>query len=157
MVENKYCSLYVNNMHLIVMLIPYIENELENEIVTILEDGLRDEIDTFISKVNLGKIKKKKLRNINWDKCLLSNEQIGEIHGKTILVKGNYCFIKNVNKIICDDNRVINCVMMDEFEENSREILENHGSILNTMGVKKISEMFQMNKLMNGKKIMRNG
>ena len=42
MVENGFaenvCSLYVNNMHLIVMLIPYIERELEKgrKIVTIL-------------------------------------------------------------------------------------------------------------------------
>ncbi len=151
MVENKCCSLYVNNMHLIVMLIPYIEKELENEIVTILETGVKDEIDTFINKVNLGKTKKKKLKNINWEKCLLSDEQIGEIHGKTVLIKGDYSFIKNVNKIISDDNRVINCFTLDEFEQNSREILENHGAILNTMGVKKISEMFQMNKLLNGK------
>lgn len=35
MVENveaqRYCSLYVNDMHLIVMLIPYIERELEKK------------------------------------------------------------------------------------------------------------------------------
>ena len=46
MVENveaqRYCSLYVNDMHLIVMLIPYIERELEKKekIITILENDL---------------------------------------------------------------------------------------------------------------------
>lgn len=156
MVENveaqRYCSLYVNDMHLIVMLIPYIERELEKDekIVTILENDLDNEIDTIIKKINLGKVKKNRIKNINWKKNLLSYEQIAEIVGKTVLVKGSYEFINSVNSVIKADNRVINCYDIDTFEGNSREILEHHNAILNTSGVKKISEMFQINKRLNG-------
>lgn len=99
MVENveaqRYCSLYVNDMHLIVMLIPYIERELEKKekIITILENDLENEIDTIVKKVNLGREKKNKIKRINWKKNLLSKEQIGEIKGETILIKGSYEFI----------------------------------------------------------------
>ena len=159
MVENcnakKYCSLYVNDMHLIVMLIPYIEKELEsgNEIVTILEDSLDDEVNTFIGKVNLGKLKKNKIKKIRWDKNLLSAEQIGEIRDKTVLVKGNYDFVNNINKNFKKDGvlRIINCFTLDDFEGNSREILENHDAILNTLGIKKIPEMFKTNKILKMK------
>ena len=41
--------------------------------------------------------------------------------------------------------------MLEEFETNSREILEKHDAILNTLGVKKISEMFKTNAKMGMK------
>ncbi len=157
MVENveaqRYCSLYVNDMHLIVMLIPYIERELEKKekIITILENDLENEIDTIVKKVNLGREKKNKIKRINWKKNLLSKEQIGEIKGETILIKGSYEFIRSVNEVLkTEDNRVIDCYDIDTFEQNSRTILEQHNAILNTSGIRKISDMFQINKTLNG-------
>ena len=157
MVENveaqRYCSLYVNDMHLIVMLIPYIERELEKKekIITILENDLENEIDTIVKKVNLGREKKNKIKRINWKKNLLSKEQIGEIKGETILIKGSYEFIQSVNEVLkTEDNRVIDCYDIDTFEQNSRTILEQHNAILNTSGIRKISDMFQINKTLDG-------
>lgn len=157
MVENveaqRYCSLYVNDMHLIVMLIPYIERELEKKekIITILENDLENEIDTIVKKVNLEREKKNKIKRINWKKNLLSKEQIGEIKGETILIKGSYEFIQSVNEVLkTEDNRVIDCYDIDTFEQNSRTILEQHNAILNTSGIRKISDMFQINKTLNG-------
>lgn len=144
----KICSLYVNNMHLIVMLIPYIEKELEkgNKIVTILEDDLRKEMGTLINKVNLSKSKKKGLKNINWGKTSLSGGQITKNKADILLVKGDIDFINETNKYIGNNvKKVINCYELEMFENNSREILESHTKILNTLGEKKISEMFHMN------------
>lgn len=144
----RVCSLYVNNMHLIVMLVPYIEKELENgsRIITILQDDLEKEVKTLMSKVNLSKRKKEKLKKINWKKNFLSMSNISEIKNRTILVKGDYEFIKevnaNINNKIC---KVINCFELPTFEKNSREILTNHDKILNTLGERKISEMFHKN------------
>ena len=156
MVENneaqKYCGVYANDMHLIVMLIPYIEKELEkgNKITTILENSLEDEINLFIKKVMLGKSKKNKIRNIRWSKNLLSDEQIAEIRNRTILIKGSNEFINNVNNVLNGkNNKIINCYDIETFEENSSEILEEHRAILNTCGVKKIPEIFQVHKRLN--------
>ncbi len=153
MVDNesaeKLCSLYVNNMHLIVMLIPYIEKKLEkgDKIVTILEDDLNAEVRMLMDKVHLSKIKKEKLKKINWKKNILSLNKISEIKNKIILVKGNYDFIKEVNEAlnIKKVKKVINCFDLDTFEKNSREILENHCKILNTLGEKNIPEIFHAN------------
>lgn len=156
MVENneaqKYCSMYANDMHLVVMLIPYIEKELEkgNKITTILEDSLEKEVNFIVKKVNLGKSKKNKIRNIKWNKSLLFEEQIAEIRNRTILVKGSNEFINNVNNaLIGKKNKIINCYDVETFEENSREILEGHNAILNTSGVRRIPEIFQVHKRLN--------
>lgn len=144
----RVCSLYVNNMHLIVMLVPYIERELEkgSRIITVLQEDLENEVKTLISKVNLNKRKKEKLKKINWKKNFLSMSSIEEIKNKTILVKGDYDFIKEVNKHINHKKcKVINCFELQIFEDNSREILTNHDTILNTLGERKISDMFHKN------------
>ena len=63
MFENKkterICSLYVNEMHLVVMLIPYIEKNLERnvKIVTILEKDLNNELDVLLERTNLNESK----------------------------------------------------------------------------------------------------
>ncbi len=145
----KVCSLYVNNMHLIVMLVPYIEKKLEkgDKIVTILEDDLNQEVRMLINKVNLSKMKKEKLKKINWKKNILSLNKIAEIKNKIILVKGSYDFIKEVNSYINEKRvkKIINCFELETFEVNSREILENHHKILNSLGEKNISDVFHIN------------
>lgn len=152
MVENgfaeKVCSLYVNNMHLIVMLIPYIERELEKgrKIVTILEDDLEGEVKTLINKVHLPKRKKERLCKINWKKNILPWGKMSELKNKIVLVNGSFEFVKKVNECLGSGvYRVINCFEIKTFEKNSREILENHNKILNTLGEKDISEMFHKN------------
>lgn len=152
MVENqsaeKVCSLYVNNMHLIVMLIPYIEKELENgrKIITILEDDLNEEVKTLINKVHLPKRKKEQLKRVNWRKNVLPFSKISDIKNKIVLVNGSYEFVKKVNEYISSSvHKVINCFEIKTFEENSREILEGHDKILNTLGERNISEMFHTN------------
>ena len=150
----RYCSLYANKMHLIVMLIPYIEKELEKgkKIITILEDGLENEINFFMDKVILGRSKKAKIKKINWSKSLLSNEQIKQIKKKIIIVQGSYEYVMEVNQKLKDNKKlkIINCIEFTKFEENSREILEKHDAILNTSGVKKIPEIFKINSCLNG-------
>lgn len=148
----KYCSMYANDMHLAVMLIPYIEKELENgnKIITIFETDLENEINFVVKQVNLGKSKKNKIKNIKWNKNLLSEEQISEIRNKTILIKGSLEYIEDINKLVNGKrNKIVNCYDFEDFEKNSQTILETHEAILNTTGVKKIPEIFQVHKRLN--------
>ena len=141
----RVCNLYVNNMHLIVMLIPYIEKELEkgNKIFTILEEDLENEVGMLMNKVNLDKSKKEKLKKINWKKQELSLNKISEVKNEIVLVKGSYEFVNSMNEYINGSVRkVINCFDIETFENKSRDILENHNKILNTLGDKEISDVF---------------
>ena len=65
-----------------------VEKEVEkgNEIITILDEGLENEVNTIMKKINLGKSKKAKMKKIRWGRNLLSMEQIAEIENKVILV-----------------------------------------------------------------------
>ena len=146
--DNRYCAVCVNDMQLVVMLMPYIEKELEKgeTIVTIFEKSLKEETDLFYTKVNLEKSKKTKLKRIDWTENTASEKEILDIKNKTVIVKGSYDYINKVNKCLNDKvNKVINCFELNIFEENSREILKCHDYILNTSGIKKISDMFHMN------------
>jgi len=139
-------------MHLVVMLVPYIEKKLEKgeKIITIFENSLKNEVDVLIDKVNLGKSKKTKIKRINWKETSLTNDEIYNIRNKTVLIKGSYEFIKKINMSLNEDvGKVINCFELDIFQKNIREILEGHDYILNTAGIKKISNMFHANWVKN--------
>ena len=143
--DNRYCAVCVNDMHLVVMLMPYIEKELEKgeKIVTIFEKSLKEKVDLFYTKVNLENSKKTKLKKIEWTENTASEEEIFNMKNKIVLVKGSYEYINKMNMCLNDKvNKVINCFELDIFEKNSREILKCHDYILNTLGVKKISDMF---------------
>jgi len=110
--DNRYCAVCVNDMHLVVMLMPYIEKELEKgeKIVTIFEKSLKEETDLFYTKVNLEKSKKTKLKRIDWTENTASEKEILDIKNKTVIVKGSYDYINKVNKCLNDKvNKVINC------------------------------------------------
>ena len=146
----KICSLYVNEVHLVVMLMPYIEKGLENneKVVTILENSLEKELNMLLEKTNLNENKKEKIRNIGWiSKNLDEVEKIKDsLINKTVIVKGNNEFIERVDNILENQKlKIINCICLEEFEKRAKEILSKHDKILNTLGEQDISEIFHIN------------
>ena len=70
------------------------------------------------------------------------------------ILDGKYDFgkyIREINNRLKNNMKIkiINCYKFTDFEINSREILENHGNIVNTKGEYKISDIFN-------KKIVKN-
>lgn len=62
----KLCSFYVSDWHLVTMLLPYINKQINEKanIITILEKGIEENIRTLIKKLNLKN--EEKILNINW-------------------------------------------------------------------------------------------
>ena len=62
---NKMCSFYVNDWHLTVMMLPYINGKLqENEKVTIIsEENLLNNINTILERTNIKEEYKKQIQN----------------------------------------------------------------------------------------------
>lgn len=148
--EEKVCSLYVNEMHLVVMLMPYIEKNLEKneKIITAFEKDLNNEINVLLDKTNLNEFKKDKIKKINWSAKKI--EDIRNIKNKInngiIIVNGCREYEEMVNDIINDSNiKIINCIKLEDFEKRANEILKKHNKILNTLGERDISEMFNIN------------
>ena len=93
----KLCSFYVSDWHLVTMLLPYLNEEInkENKIVTLLETNIKEKVETLVKKLNLKN--SEQILNINWNivrtkkylelKNILNIESKGE-ENITILVNG---------------------------------------------------------------------
>ncbi len=145
----KDCSFYVSDFHLLAMILPYINKELNEgkKVVTILEQDLQNEMEILISKMNLKEETKNKIMNINWYKA---KEDINNIEENTdIIVVGDKKYIDNANEKIRANTsksanaKIINCYEVFEFNNNIDEILNYHDKILNTSGEKEINEIFE--------------
>lgn len=161
----KLCSFYVSEWHLVTMILPYINKELNEKanITTILEKNIEENIKTLISKLNLKN--EKDILAIDWKSSQgmkyseldkkLKEDMNKEGNNLIIFVSGKKSYIdfvnKNVDKWIGQnvDNlckkkiKIINCYEVTEFNSNIHEILDSHDKVLNTAGEKYISEVFE--------------
>lgn len=161
----KLCGFYVSDWHLVTMLLPYINKELNEKanIITILENNIQNNIETLISKLNLQN--EKKILQINWKnsqglKYLEIENKLKKFVNKNnctniIFVNGSKKYIdavnqnvdkwicKNVDKIENVNFKIVNCYEVTEFNSSIKEILNMHDKILNTAGEKKINEIFE--------------
>lgn len=161
----KLCSFYVSDLHLVTMILPYI-NEALNEkanIVTILENNIEENIKMLLTRLRLRN--EKKILEIDWKNTNI--EKYHEIPNKLkdlvenqkevniVFINGTGKYIDEVNKRLMENLKkvskklknvkvkIINCYEVTEFNGNIKEILDNHDKILNTSGEKEIGEVFE--------------
>lgn len=161
----RVCGFNVSSIHFSVMILPYINKELEDEknIITILEGNLEKNIQEILSKITLNNEAKEKIKNINWKATDIEKVNIEktvklkltEEKDLSFIVYGREEYINNVNqrieKIIkkhekelaSKEIKIINCYTIEDFKENIREILNKHEAMFNTSGEKKIEEIFE--------------
>ena len=71
LVENKIeklCCFYVSDFHLEMILLPYINKKLDENIIIKTEKDLRDTVETLVSKMNLNEENKDKILKLEWNK-----------------------------------------------------------------------------------------
>lgn len=156
----KICSFYVDDWHLTAMILPHINRTLkENKgILTILENGIRNNIEELLSKMNLKQEMKQHILEINWTStsvCKYSKikdeiEQKAKFADKIeIIVNGTEEYIEianeNIEKVIKNiegkEIDIINCYETTKYKDITK-ILDKHDLVLNTSGIKKIEEVF---------------
>ena len=160
----KVCGFSVSSIHFSVMILPYINQELEKnkKIITILEEDLEKSINEILSKITLNKEAKEKINNLNWMATDIEKANIFEIVSQEItkeknlsfIIYGTESYINKVNKIIDEkinnqkeaiqnnNLKITNCYKIKDFQENIKEILNNHETIFNTSGEKKIEDIY---------------
>lgn len=144
--KKKLCCFYVNDIHLITMLLPYI-NERINEgtqVITMMETDMSKSAKKVIEEIQ-GK-KSRSLLEIDWKSKSLSCIYECDIKDKLILISGNEDFMKEANKIVV--NRKENCIILNCFEmmqgsEKLQEILDAHEKVINISGEKNPQEVFE--------------
>lgn len=156
----RICNFYVNEMHLTAMILPHIGRTIKRnkKVLTILQNGIIDDIKEILSKMNLNIETEKQILEINWTSnsvCKYS-EIKNEIETKAklvdeidIIVKGNEEYIeianKNIEKVVKDiegkEINIINCYDITKYKDITG-ILDKHDLVLNTSGIKNIEEVF---------------
>ena len=160
----KICSFYVSDWHLVTMLLPYINKQINEKanIITVLEKDIEENIETLIDKLNLKN--REKILKINWKKS--NGIKYSEIKNKMkekviedklniIFINGNKSYMditnKNVEKFLQENSKkykeinikIINCFEVGDFNTNIIDILSEHTKILNTSGEKAINDVFE--------------
>lgn len=161
----KVCGFNISSIHFSMMILPYINKELEQEksIITILEGNLEKNIKQVLSKITINNESKEKILNINWKDTdirkssierILKTELTEEKNNLDIIVYGSEKYINFVNdniskfiskncKTLGEKNiKIIDCYAVNDFNENIKEILDNHDVMFNTSGEHKIEEIF---------------
>ena len=148
----KLCNFYVSDLHLSVMLLPYLSKQINEdvEITTIFEKVEKQNIEEILDKLNVKN--KEKILDINW---LNSNkntdeeikkileENINKGKNNIIIIGGNkkYIFQNNQNiikmlnkKEINKDIKIIDCYNVEEVGLDMKNIVKKYDGILNTSG-----------------------
>ena len=96
----KLCSFYVSDWHLVTMLLPYINQKINEQakIATFLEKDIEENVITLVEKLNLKN--KEKILNLNWK----NREEIKNIFNNIeenkeiiIIINGNKNYIERQN------------------------------------------------------------
>lgn len=158
----KVCSFCVSDLHLITMLLPYLNKKLkiQEKVITILEKDLEEQINLVLSRLTLNEEEKLNLLNINWNRKIIYNfeiieEEINKVCNNNkvnIIISGSKEYIEAVNQKLNEtfnnlefqsEIRIINCYDITKLDEDIKDILKSHDTILNTSGEKEISEVFE--------------
>lgn len=153
----RLCNFYVSDLHLSVMLLPYINKQINEdvEITTIFEKLEKENFEAVLDKLNVKN--KEKILNINWFNSnkdtyeKIENKIEEDIKNKkniTIIIGGNKNYVFNNNKNIINyfneknikdlEIKVINCYNIEEVEKSAKSIVKQYDGILNTSGEIKI-------------------
>lgn len=143
--NKKLCCFYVNDIHLVTMLLPYINERInqDTKIITILETDISESAQKVMNGIQ-GK-KSKELLNIEWNNKDLTCLYDSDIQDKLVLVCGNEDYIKRANIIINEKNdkcTILNCYEMVQSKEKLEEILDKHDMVVNTSGERYPEDLF---------------
>lgn len=160
----KVCGFYVSSIHLVTKILPYINRQIEENanVITFLEYNLKDNIETILEKMIINDITKNNILKIEWQSTNIF--KMSSIYKKlkmnfnsdniNILISGTNKYINQINIIIENfinkNNKkfqnkkitIINLYEVTEFNNDIKDILDEHSFILNTSGIKSIGEVF---------------
>lgn len=128
--KEKTCCFYVSEFHLEMILVPYINEKIDENITILTEKKLRETLKILISKMNLKEEHKERILKLGWD----GEEKIKE--NSNIIIIGSKKFIKDKNEEIKNKNAlsVLDCYDFEEEKEDMENIVKQYKNSLNTLG-----------------------
>ena len=102
--SEKKCCLYASDYHLEMILLPYIENKIdESNFVIITQKDLSKTIEILLNRVNLKNERKNKILNLDWTNNDIEKiEFINKSKDKkiNIIINGNYEYVQKINNTL---------------------------------------------------------
>lgn len=153
----KICNFYMSDWHFTVMLLPYINREInkKTKVITILEKDMTDKVETLVRKLNLKN--KEEIFQINWknsdvDKFINKlKKELNDNKQILLIVNGTNCFIKKVNDEINRELnnekfgqkkiKILDCYDFESNKNNMSDILKEYDEMLNTSGEIKVKSV----------------
>ena len=143
LVENKIeklCCFYVSDFHLEMILLPYINNKLDENIIIKTEKELRDTVETLVSKMNLNEENKQRILSLGWNE-----KEYKKLEDKSnIIIIGNKKYINDVNVQIKEkdikDATIIDCYNFEDTKDKIENIIGEYSRSLNTTGAENIKK-----------------
>lgn len=134
--NERMCSFYVSDFHLITILLPYINEKIteEKEIITILQNDVSKSIKRYLKNVKNLNVEKERILDIGWKE--IKKMKNLKLDGKLIIISGEENFVQDVNKEILENinnSEILNCYKISNTEDIAR-IASNYFVFLNTSG-----------------------
>lgn len=128
--REKICCFYVSEFHLEMILVPYINEKINEDITIITQKKLRETLETLISKINLKEENKEKILKLGWN-----GEQDIKDNSNVIII-GTKEFIKDKNKELEGKNilSVLDCYEFEKEKDDIENIVKQYKNSLNTLG-----------------------
>ena len=130
--KEKTCCFYVSEFHLEMILVPYINERIDENITILTEKKLKETLEILISKINLKEENREKILKLGWN----GDEKIKE--NSNIIIIGSKEFIKNKKEELENKNilSVLDCYNFEEEKDDIENILKQYTNSLNTLGKK---------------------
>lgn len=155
----KLCNFYVSDLHLSVMLLPYLSKQINEdvEITTIFEKLEKQNIEAVLERLNIKN--KDEILKIDWlnnnkntedeiEKII--KEKIEKEQNNIIIIGGSKKFIsennENLTKIISKEKeqnsniKIIDCYSVEEVGTDMKDIVKCYSGVLNTAGENRVIE-----------------
>ena len=128
--KEKACCFYVSEFHLEMILIPYINKKIDEDITIVTDKNLRETVEILVSKMNLKEDNKEKILKLGWN-----GEQETKENSNLIII-GSKDYIEEKNKQIENKNvvSVLDCYDFEKEKHNMNEIIKQYKNTLNTLG-----------------------
>ena len=130
--KEKTCCFYVSEFRLEMILGPYINERIDENITILTEKKLKETLEILISKINLKEENREKILKLGWN----GDEKIKE--NSNIIIIGSKEFIKNKKEELENKNilSVLDCYNFEEEKDDIENILKQYTNSLNTLGIK---------------------
>ena len=144
MSNQKICTFYVSEFHLLTIILPYINEKIEEkqDILILSENDLISSVKKYLKQLT-SFYQNEEVLELNWKKF---NDNLTEkdLRKKEIFIIGEKDFIRKVNSKLEIKNveQIIDCYRIKKLEEID-EVPKDYNYILNTSGICEVGKISQ--------------